>query len=74
MLIRDLSTGGVIRQQKVIDFNNKLKSVTIPGIKERNVKDTAFDDTKPYELTALGKQFVHYTMQDTILKLANNNS
>ena len=30
---------------------------------------SAFDDDKGYELTALGKQFVHYAMNDLPAKL-----
>ena len=30
---------------------------------------SAFDDNEPYELTELGKQFVHYAMTDLPLKI-----
>ncbi len=32
---------------------------------------SAFDDTKPYVLTALGRQFVHYTMNEIVPKIAD---
>lgn len=28
--------------------------------------ESAFEDTKPYVLTELGKQFVHYVMEDVV--------
>jgi hypothetical protein len=28
--------------------------------------ESAFEDTKPYVLTELGKQFVHYTMTELV--------
>ena len=31
---------------------------------------SAFDDGKPYELTELGKQFVHYTMNEIVPKIS----
>ena len=32
---------------------------------------SAFEDDKEYELTELGKQFVHYTMHEIVPKLAS---
>jgi hypothetical protein len=31
--------------------------------------ESAFDDTKQYVLTELGKQFVHYTMNELVSRL-----
>ncbi len=31
--------------------------------------ESAFEDKKPYVLTALGQKFVHYTMTDTLRRL-----
>ena len=63
MLIRDLSIGGIIRQHKP---TNAVGDFVKPMRKKRlgtNYK-SAFDDSEPYELTELGEQFVHYTMED----------
>lgn len=65
-LIRDLSTGGVIRQERDTDaFGNFYKRETgghrAPASR---VMESSFEDSKPYVLTALGKQFVHYVMED----------
>ena len=31
--------------------------------------DSAFEETKPYVLTELGKQFVHYTMNEVVTRI-----
>jgi hypothetical protein len=69
LLIRDLSTGGVLRQER--DVNQLGQFVRKTPQRRRNTKPTttlesAFEDTKPYVLTELGKQFVHYTMNEVV--------
>jgi hypothetical protein len=32
---------------------------------------SAFDDEEPYELTELGKQFVHYVFSDLVKRIEN---
>lgn len=72
MLIRDLSTSGVIRQTR--DVNEAGQFVRKRPAKHRASAPTtmtsAFDDKEPYVLTELGKQFVHYTMNETVMKLS----
>ncbi|ARQ56458.1 hypothetical protein EFR00_22270 [Rhizobium sophoriradicis] len=72
LLIRDLSTGGIIRQHRETDYaGNFLKSTrpkSRPGTAS-NLQKSAFDDSESYELTALGDQFVHYAMTDLPIKL-----
>jgi hypothetical protein len=34
------------------------------------VTESAFEDTKPYVLTELGRQFVHYTMNEVVPRIA----
>ena len=71
MLIRDLSTAGVIRQ--VRDTDGAGRYVRKRPVKRRGPAPTtmksAFDDQEQYVLTELGKQFVHYTMNETIARL-----
>jgi DNA phosphorothioation-dependent restriction protein DptG len=31
--------------------------------------ESAFEDSKPYVLTELGKQFVHYTMNEVVTRI-----
>lgn len=72
LLFRDLSTGGVIRQHRDVDYQGNF----IPKTPHRRPKGSgpkaitsAFDDDDAYELTELGKQFVHYAMTDLPLKI-----
>jgi hypothetical protein len=71
-LIRDLSTGGVIRQERETDglgnFYKREPSIS-RGTPSR-VMESSFEPTKPYVLTALGKQFVHYVMQDVVPQIS----
>lgn len=75
LLFRDLSTGGVIRQHREVDYHGNF----IPKSTQRRPKGSgpkpitsAFDDDDLYELTEIGKQFVHYAMTDLPLKIAYN--
>ncbi len=72
LLFRDLSTGSVIRQHRDVDYHGNF----IPKTPQRRPKGSvarqytsAFDDDDRYELTALGRQFVHYAMTDLPLKI-----
>lgn len=68
MLIRDLSTGGVIRQHRVTDYNGNFVKKTSHK-PSTSTMTSAFDNIEPYELTELGKQFVHYAMTDIVPRL-----
>jgi hypothetical protein len=71
MLIRDLSTGGVIRQARETDSSGRFRKKTSPPrrLTSTGVMESAFEDTKQYVLTELGKQFVHYTMNELVTRL-----
>jgi hypothetical protein len=61
LMIRDLSTGSVIRQHRDTMHDGRFvawRPSTTRRAKNR-VLESAFEDTKPYELTELGNQFVH---------------
>jgi hypothetical protein len=72
LLIRDLSTGGIIRQHRETDYaGNFLARRPTPvrkGQGSRAMK-SAFDDKEQYELTALGQQFIHYVMNELTPKI-----
>lgn len=74
LLIRDLSTGGVIRQERetnqVGQFLRKRprRTKTPPP----TTLDSAFEDQKPYVLTELGGQFVHYTMNEVVKRISSS--
>lgn len=66
MLVLDLSTGYVIRQPREKDFyGNFVRARSTPAIAAPvEARISAFDDTKKYVLTELGRQFVYYTIEE----------
>jgi len=68
MLIRDLSMGGIIRQHRETNYYGEFVKKPTRS-KKSNTLTSAFDDDKQYELTELGKKFVHYTMDDIVTKI-----
>lgn len=75
-LFRDLSTGGVIRQERQADAYGRFlkKRPGRPRGTPSRVMESAFEDTKPYVLTELGKQFVHYVMKDVVPQISDKAS
>jgi hypothetical protein len=75
-LIRDLSTGGVIRQERQTDAYGNFVKKEPPARRQPagNVMKSAFDDTEFYVLTDLGAKFVHYVMEDVAPQLNANTS
>ncbi len=69
LLIRDLSTGSVIRQRRETDYFGNYVKKKPSGKKSGGTLKSAFDNIEPYELTELGSQFVHYTMEDVVTRL-----
>jgi hypothetical protein len=71
MLIRDLSTGGVIRQSRESDYSGRFVRRTRAPRRgaASNTIESAFEDTKQYVLTQLGSQFVHYSMNELVPRL-----
>lgn len=74
LLIRDLSTGGVIRQQRQTTHDGRFvkQKPRRTGKSTSRTMESAFEQTKPYELTELGKQFVHYTMNEVVERLGSD--
>lgn len=77
LLIRDLSTGGVIRQHRDTTADGQYlrkQSVRRPkGVSASRVMKSAFDDSEQYELTELGRQFVHYTMNEIVPRIGGTD-
>jgi len=75
-LIRDLSTGGVIRQERQTDGYGNFVKKESPSHRQTagNVMKSAFDDTEYYVLTDLGAKFVHYVMEDVAPQLGSNTT
>lgn len=76
LLVRDLSTGSVIRQHRETTsdgrFLRKGPVRTTRAVGSRTMK-SAFDDAEQYELTELGSQFVHYTMNEVVPRIGSGN-
>lgn len=71
LLIRDLSTGGVIRQYRETDYyGNFVKRPRQKGTAGSSITKSAFDDEEQYVLTELGKQFVHYAMTEVTPRIS----
>lgn len=67
LCIHDLSTGHVLRQ--IRDKNaigQFLKRRRSGRMSRQTTLESAFEDTKPYELTALGEQFATYVLNETL--------
>jgi hypothetical protein len=75
-LIRDLSTGGVIRQERQTDGYGNFVKKESPARRQPagNVMKSAFDDAEFYVLTDLGAKFVHYVTEDVAPQLDGNGS
>ncbi len=72
LLIRGLSTGEVIRQHREKNYDGTWIKKTRPsrrGVHSQTLK-SAFDDEEEYELTELGTQFVRYTVEGAMPKIA----
>ena len=74
LLIRDLTLGGVIRQERATDgyghFLKKTSARRHPSLPKDNRMKSAFDDEEQYVLTELGRQFVHYAMNELVPRIA----
>lgn len=74
LLIGDLNLGRVIRQER--DVNQLGQFVRKRPARTRGsaptTLETPFEGTKPYVLTELGKQFVHYTMNEVVTRVESN--
>ena len=73
LLIRDISTGGILRQHRKEDYaGNFLRKPAQKRPKDSiplNTVESTFDDTKGYELTELGQRFVDYALIDLPLRI-----
>jgi hypothetical protein len=76
MLIRDLSIGGVIRQERDTNQYGQFLKKKTPRRKGSisSTMESAFEETKPYVLTGLGQQFVHYTMNEAVKRIEDHNT
>jgi len=68
LIVHDLSLGRVIRQARKTDSYGRFLRKTARQ-RRGPFMESAFDDKKPYVLTGLGRQFVHYTMNEVVPKI-----
>lgn len=73
-LIRELSTGGVIRQPRDTNASGQFlrKRPQRKNAHAPSTMESTFEDTKPYVLTELGKEFVHYTMNEVVTRIGDD--
>jgi len=70
MLIDDLSRGRIIRQHRDVTSDGQfLKKSRNRSNSGSPTMKSAFDDQEPYELTELGKQFVHYVFSEVVKRI-----
>ncbi len=72
LLFHDLTTGYVIRQPREVTAQGEYLKANRPKAAKSSTRTmvSAFDDNKTYELTALGRQFVHYAMTEVPVKIS----
>lgn len=74
LLIHDLSMGHVIRQYRETTYDGRFVKQSTKGMSKKSGSSTmesAFEDNKQYQLTELGSQFVHYTMNQVVKRIEN---
>jgi len=71
MLIHDLTTGRVLRQEREINSLGQFmkKSRRSQRAPTSDVMKSSFDNTDRYELSELGQEFVHYVLQDVVSRI-----
>lgn len=66
--------GHVIRQERAKDEDGEFLPHKRPVSRASKHRMTsAFEDGKPYELTDIGRHFVHFTMTELVPKLGDND-
>lgn len=72
-ILHELSTGYVIRKERESTSDGQyLKAQRKKPVKSDTLK-TPFDDIDPMELTPLGLQFVHYTLNELVPKIESES-
>jgi hypothetical protein len=75
-IIHDLSVGHIIRQHRNTDHLGrfiKKEPQKRSSVNSSPYMTSAFDNKKEYELTDLGRQFVHYTMNEIVPKITGDS-
>lgn len=78
LVIDDLTTSGVIKQYHPTTYDSRIVRQANDGkageseSSENASEESVFENTKPYQLTELGSQFVYYTMNQVVKKKDGN--
>jgi hypothetical protein len=70
LIVHDLSTGHVMRQHRETNYAGQFIKTQKRRTTPSTTLTSAFDDDKPYELTELGTQFVRYTVEGLMPRIA----
>lgn len=77
-LTRELSMAGIVHQETETNYLGQAlkrqrpkQSYQAPASR---IKESPFEDTKPYQLTPLGKEFVHYVMKDVATQIGEQKN
>jgi hypothetical protein len=70
LIVHDLSTGRVMRQHRETNYAGQFLKAPRRKPAPSATLTSAFDDDKPYELTELGTQFVRYTVEGVMPRIA----
>ena len=74
LLIHELSLGHIIRQHRPVDAYGNFRKKKTPRKKTAApVMKSAFDNNDEYELTELGKQFVHYVLSEAVPRIGESD-
>ncbi len=75
LLMRELSMGGVLRQARETTADGHfVKRVPQRRNPNRTTLESSFEDTKPQVLTELGREVVHYTMNELVPRLGSSDT
>lgn len=75
LLVHDLTLGRVIRQHRETDYDGRfIKTKPKKSKYPDPYMKSAFDDENEYELTQLGRWFVHYTMNELVPKIEHQTT
>lgn len=72
LMIRDLSTGSVLRQARDTDEHGRFYRKRHRDSRGAFLA-SPFENTKPYVLTELGRQFVHYAMDEVVPRIGSED-
>jgi hypothetical protein len=73
LLIHDLSTGHVLRQIRDKNAQGQFLKKSRRGRRmvSSSTMESAFEDTKPYELTEMGSQFATYVLKEVVPRISS---